>query len=46
MSLINCKFNLILPWSENCVIIYTNVANQNLTFVITEAKLSVPVETL
>ena len=34
MHLINCEFNLILTWSANCVIIYTNVANQNPTFVI------------
>ena len=38
--------NLILTWSANCVIIYTNVANQNPTFEITETKLYVPVVTL
>ena len=27
MSLINCEVELILTWSENCVIISTNVAN-------------------
>ena len=43
MPLINCKVNLILTWSEECVIIYTNVANQNPTVVITETKLYVPV---
>ena len=26
--LINCDVNLILTWSANCVIIYTDVANQ------------------
>ena len=46
MSLINCEVNLILTWSANCVIIYTNVANQNPTFEITETKLYVPVVTL
>ena len=32
-----------MTWSANCVIIYTNVANQNPTFEITETKLYVPV---
>ena len=32
MPLINCEINLILTGSENCVIIYTDVANQNPTF--------------
>ena len=27
MPLINCEVNLISTWSENCVIIYTDVAN-------------------
>ena len=40
------KVNLILTWSANCVIIYTNVENQNPTFEITETKLYVPVATL
>ena len=43
MSLINCEVNLTLNWSENCVIVYTNVANQGATFQITETKLYVPV---
>ena len=34
-----------MTWSANCVIIYTNVANQNLMFEITETKLYVPVVT-
>ena len=46
MPLINCKVNLILTWSVNCVIIYTNVANQVPTFTITETNLYVPVVTL
>ena len=43
MPLINCKVNLILTWSEECVIIYANIANQNPTVEITETKLYVPV---
>ena len=46
MPLINCEVNLILTWSIDCVIIYTNVANQVPTFTITEANLYVPVVTL
>ena len=43
MPLINCEIELILSWSVNCVIIYTNVANQFPTFTITETNLYVPV---
>ena len=46
MPLINCGVELILNWSANCVIIYTNVANQVPTFTITETNLYVPVVTL
>ena len=46
MSLINCEVELILNWSANCVIIYTNVNNQVPTFTITETNLYVPVVTL
>ena len=46
MPLINCEVNLILTWSANCVIVSTNVANQNATFAITDTKLYVPVITL
>ena len=46
MPLSSCEINLILTWSENCVIIYTNVANQNLMFKIFETKRYVPVVTL
>ena len=46
MSLINCKVELILTWSKNCVIISTNVVNQNPIFVITETTLYVPVVAL
>ena len=44
--LINREVNLILTWSANYVIVYTNVANQGATFAITEANLYVPVVTL
>ena len=37
---------LILDWSANCVIIYTDVANQVPTFTITETNLYVPAITL
>ena len=46
MPLIKCKVNLILLWPTDCVIMYTNVANQIPTFAITEAKLYAPVVTL
>ena len=46
MPLINCEINFILTWSANCVIVSTNVANQNATFEITDTKLYVPVVTL
>ena len=36
MTLINCEINLILTWSTNCVIVSTNVANQNATLEITD----------
>ena len=32
MPLIKCEIKLILTWSTNCVIVSTNVANQNATF--------------
>ena len=46
MDLINCEVVLILKWSANCVMIYTNVANQVPTFTITETNLYAPVVTL
>ena len=46
MSLINCEVNPILTWSANCVIVSTNVANQNATFAITDTKIYAPVVTL
>ena len=46
MPLINCEIDFILNWSENCVVVYTDVANQGATFLITGKKLYVPVFTL
>ena len=46
MPLINCKVNLILTRSADCVIIYTDVLNQIPIFTITETNLYVPVVTL
>ena len=46
MPLINYEVELTLTWSANCVIIYTDVADQNLTFTIRETNLYVPVVTL
>ena len=46
MPLIKCEVNLILTWSANYVIMYTNVASPDATFEITETRLYVPVITL
>ena len=46
MPLINCEVNLILTWSESCVVVSNYVANQNATFAITDAKLYVCAITL
>ena len=43
MPLNNCEINLILTWSENCVIFSATGATK---FEITDAKLYVPVVTL
>ena len=43
MPLINCEINLILAWSANCVIVSTDIANQNVTFAITNTRFYVPV---
>ena len=42
MCLINFEVNLILTWSTNSFIVYTDVANQNFTPEITETELHVP----
>ena len=39
MPLINCEINHILPWSAKCFIVVGTVANQVLTFAITDTKL-------
>ena len=46
MPLINCEVNLILTWSEKCVIVSTDVAAEEGKFVITDTNLYVPVVTL
>ena len=46
MPLINCEVNLILTWSSTCILIATNIPNQNATFAITDTKLCLPVVTL
>ena len=46
MPLINCEVNVIVTWPADCIINYTNVANQVLTFAITQTNLYVPVFTL
>ena len=46
MPLSNCEVNLILTWSSTCVLIATNIPNQNATFEITDTKLYVPIVTL
>ena len=46
MPLIDCEVNVILTWFEKCVIVSTDVADQNTTFAITDTTLYVPVVTL
>ena len=46
MPLIYCEVNVILTWSADCVIIYTNVANEICTFTIAETNHYVLVVTL
>ena len=46
MPLINCEVNLILTWTSTCVLVSTNIQNQNAGFAITDTKLYVPVVTL
>ena len=46
MSLIKCEINFILTRSTSCVIVSTDVADQNATFEITNTKLYVPVVSL
>ena len=46
VPLINCEVNLILTWSAEYVIIYTDVANQIPAFAIIGTNLYVPLVTL
>ena len=46
MLLSNCEVELILDWSANCVVIFTDVDNQVPTFTIAETDLYVPAVTL
>ena len=39
MFLINCQAELILNWSANCVIVYTNINNEVPIFTIPETNL-------
>ena len=45
MPLINCEINLILTWSEDCILISGSIDNQLPKFVMTDIKLYVPVVT-
>ena len=38
ITLINCEITLDLNWSGNSVIVATNIANQGITFPITDTK--------
>ena len=46
MQQINCKVNIILTLSENCVIVFSTVTNQGTTISIAVIKLYVPFVTL
>ena len=46
MFLTTCEINLDLNWSKKCVIEATSIADQGVTFSITETKFYVPVVTL
>ena len=46
MPLINCKINLIVTWSESCVISSNTATDQVTTFEITNTKLYFLVGTL
>ena len=45
MPLIDCEINLDLNWSKNCITAVTDVANQAITFSVTDTKLYVLVIT-
>ena len=42
MPLINCEINLMLNWSEKCVIAFNTAANEQTKFAITNTELYVP----
>ena len=46
MPLISCEIILIFTWSENRIVVCTDVANQGAIFAITETTLFVPLATL
>ena len=46
MSLINYELNFMLSLSEKCIISFNAVANQEITFVIIDTKLYIPIVTL
>ena len=46
MPLINCEINLILAWSNRCLIINNPITGQEPIFTITDMELYVPVVTL
>ena len=46
MPLINCEINVILTWSERCVIASITAADQETKFAITDTKLCTPIVTL
>ena len=46
MSLINCEINILLTWSDKCIIVTGDYGDREVKFVITNTKLYVPVVTL
>ena len=46
IPLINCEITLNLNWSENYIIVATNMADQDTIFSITDTKRYVPLITL
>ena len=46
MPLINCKIDIFLTWSAECIIVTGTVANQKPRFTITHTKIYVLVVTL
>ena len=46
MPVMNCEITLDRKWSEDCVIVTTNVAAEAISFLITDTKLYVSVVTL